>query len=204
MLDALATPNVYAGILHGLAPFRVTLGDIKVQTAGPNPSDQLLMCLVPSLEAAVRYRLDRIEISSSSRVFSDNGLGGLIEAAITIAQGASPTFAMDSYGMALAVHGRVTGGTIDALIERHVPTVVPGTPALRPQGVTVGIDAVPPIIPGNVALERSLVVSGGVFLRVVTFQPGDIPAQEAYTKGMNLIRDVARRLDCELHWPQGG
>ena len=74
---------------------------------------------------------------------------------------------------------------------------------LRAHGVTFFVDAAAPANLGTAALERSLVVDGGVFLRVVSFYPGSLPEREAFSLGMKFVGDATKRLGCELSRPEG-
>lgn len=202
LFDAWARPDLYATILSGLASFSVAVADLRVQSTGPNPVDQLLSCVVPSLNGVVHFRLDRIEVASGSPQ-NVSALSELADAAVGIARKGSPALAVVSNGILLTAHGTLTDGSAADLIGSYLAPLPPSTPLLYPQGVTLGMDGPAPTGSATVTLERSLILGGGLFLRIVRVGSGDIPPGIAVTEGMRFAEEISRQLNCELFWQEG-
>jgi hypothetical protein len=86
ILDTLESGTVYAGILDGLGRFGVRLSNIRVETSGPSPADQVLGCWVPAVDATVRFRLDRVEVTLVPHALDDQRMDDVVEAAVHVAR----------------------------------------------------------------------------------------------------------------------
>ena len=202
VFDMLGTGGqLYAAIYAGLAQFRVKLQDIKVESPTMNPADISVVCSLLNLGALVRYRLDRVEVwSTSPQGFADAGLAELIEYALRVVREASRTARVAGHTLSLGVHGLLTEDTITARLAAYVPRTPEGTPPFRPGGVSFSCEWPEGEGESSIVLERSAIVPDGAFLRVTSLLPGKLPGREAYQRAADFFQTAMAGLNLKFLW----
>ncbi len=202
VFDVLGTGGqLYAAIYAGFARFRVKLQDIKVESLTLNPADISVVCSLLGLGALVRYRLDRVEVwSTTPRGFDDAGLAELIEDALRVVRDASRTSRVAAHTLSLGLHGVLTEGTIAARLAAYVQRTPEGTPPLRPSGVSFSCEWPEGEGESAIVLERSVTVPDGAFLRVTSVHPGKLPEREAYQRAADFFQEAIARLHLKFLW----
>jgi len=191
--------KLFAAIYAGLSRFRVKLQDIKVENLTSNPSDISVICSLLDLGALVRYRLDRVEVwSTSSLGFGDPRLPELIEDALRAWRDVSPTAQAAVHTFSLGVHGALTEGTIATWLAAYVSRAPDGTPPFRPGGVSFFCEWPEGEGESSFVLERSLIVPGGAFLRVTSVHSGKLQEREAYKRAANFFETLMTRFNLRL------
>jgi len=186
--------QLYAAIYSGLAQFRVKLQDIKLESLTQNPADISVACYLLHLGTLVRFRLDRVEVSStSSRGFADSTLVVLIENALRVINESSPTARVATHTLSLAVHGSLPGGSVADKLAAYIANVSGGSPFFRPGGVSFSCDWGEG--ESSVVLERSAVVPEGVFLRVTSMLPGKLSGREACQLAADFLQTAMAKLN---------
>lgn len=193
--------QLYAAIYAGLARFRVKLQDIKVESLTPNPADISVVCSLLDLGALVRYRLDRVEVWSTSPLgFGDPRLAELIEEALRAGREVSPTAKVATHTLSLGVHGVLTEGSIPARLVAYVPITPEGSPPFRPTGVSFLCQWPEGEGESSIVLERSVIVPDGAFLRVTSVYPGKLLEHQAYQRAADFFQAAMARLNLKLLW----
>lgn len=191
--------KLFAAIYAGLSRFRVKLQDIKVENLTWNPSDISVICSLLDLGALVRYRLDRVEVwSTSSLGFGEPRLSELIEDALRAGREVSSTAQVAVHTFSLGVHGLLTAGTVPMWLAAYVSKAPDGTPPFHPGGVSFFYEWPEGESEGSFVLERSLIVPGGAFLRVTSVHSGKLPECEAYKRAANFFETVMTRFNLKL------
>ena len=186
------------------SPFKLRLPDIKVESSSTNPADVSVVCWVLSYTALVRFRLDKVEVwSNSTQLAAHSALAtDVAEQAVEILHAASPEAHVASHSLTVALHGEPQGKTPDAFISDFLKATPPGTPELRPSGVSFVGELPTKNGAGSIVLERSAQVSEGVFLRISSEHAGSLTTREALGQGIEFFEGSLERLGFEADWGQ--
>ena len=191
--------KLFAAIYAGLSRFRVKLQDIKVENLTWNPSDISVICSLVDLGALVRYRLDRVEVWSTSLLgFGDPRLLELVEDALRAVRDVSPTTQVAVHTFSLGVHGLLAEGDVEKWLSAYVSRAPDGTPPFRPGGVSFFCEWPEGESESSFVLERSVMIPAGAFLRVTSVHAGKLPEREAYKRAANLFETLMTRFNLRL------
>jgi hypothetical protein len=196
--------DLQSAIYSRLKPFNLRLPDIKIESSSSNPADISIVCWVLSYAALVRFRLDKVEFwSNSTRLAANSALAtDVAEQAVEILHIASPEARVASHSLTVALHGEPQGKTPDDFITDFLRATPPGTPELRPSGVSFAGELPTKNGAGSIVLERSAQVSEGVFLRISSEHAGSLTTREALGQGIEFIQESLKRLGFEADWGQ--
>jgi hypothetical protein len=196
--------ELQSAIYSRLSPFKLRLPDIKVESSSTNPADVSVVCWVLSYTALVRFRLDKVEVwSNSTQLAANSALAtDVAEQAVEILHAASPEAHVSSHSLTVALHGEPQGKTPDDFISDFLKATPPGTPELRPSGVSFVGELPTKNGAGSIVLERSAQVSEGVFLRISSEHAGSLTTREALGQGIEFFEGSLERLGFEADWGQ--
>jgi hypothetical protein len=191
--------KLFAAIYAGLSRFRVKLQDIKVENLTWNPSDISVICSLVDLGALVRYRLDRVEVWSTSLLgFGEPRLLELVEDALRAGRDVSPTAEVAVHTFSLGIHGLPAEGDVEKWLAAYVSRPPDGTPPFRLGGVSFFCEWPEGESESSFVLERSVMVPAGAFLRVTSVHSGRLPEREAYKRAANFFETLMTRFNIRL------
>jgi len=196
--------QLQSAIYSRLAPFGLKLPDIKVESSSASPADISVGCWVLSYAALVRFRLDKVEVwSNTTRFIADPALTtDLAHQAVEILHATSPEARIASHSLIVALHGAPQGRAASEFISDFLKATPPGTPELRPSGVSFAGELPTKNGAGSIVLERSAQVSEGVFLRISSEHAGSLTAREALGQAIEFFQGSLERLGFEIDWGQ--
>jgi hypothetical protein len=195
--DMLLGGKSFGPVYNALEPLGLRLDDMRVE--GQQPAEQVLSCYVSEGRTLVRYRFDRVEVQGSPSEVGIKTLFRLIEVAVGVVRSTSQT-KIEEHTFTSGVHGRLGVGSVEDQLARHVPAKRATKVALAPSGVTFRVTS--ESAAGFASLERSLLVEDGVFLRVVSVQPGTLDERAACEQALGFLRATAAALGLHVREEQ--
>jgi len=196
--------ELQSAIYARLSPFKLTLSDIKVESSSANPADMSIVSWILSYAALVRFRLDKVEVwSNSIRLAANSALvTDVAEQAVEILHAASPEARIANHSLTVALHGEPQGRAPNEFLGDFLKATPPGTPELRPSGVSFVGELPTKAGAGSIVLERSGQVSEGIFLRISSEHAGSLTTREALGQGIEFFEGSVERLGFEVDWGQ--
>lgn len=149
-----------------LIRYGMRLTDLKAEGSPGNPADFAISCWLPSHNTLLKFRLENIELSTSS---SDAAiLVGILQAAIEgVKQIAGDNFRpLIFQQLILETHGLLPEQPVDGYLARY--TKVPAEPGVRTGGVgfNLGASADEGRLTANVVIAPSAIIEHGLYLQV--------------------------------------
>lgn len=173
---------------------------IRVEQPLGSPADAQLTCTISRLSLLLRYRVDRIEVwTDALELLGEEQLRATLVAAIAVLRDvalAAPAIATHTFNV--AVHGMLSGSSLDEQLRRWVPASPSGEPAFDPIGVSFGCQRSAAEGEGSLVLERSASVPGGAFLRMTSVHAGRIGEEDAFRAAWKFFDETADRFGLEI------
>jgi hypothetical protein len=183
-----------------LSRFGLRIEDIKNETTSPNPADACVACWLQSHRVVVKYRLDRVELLSNAVPRADGApTTGIVDEALQVLRVLCPEVQVAATSISVAIHGLAEGGA-DARLRPYLAIRHDGEAAIEVSGISLSRRYGPRGSKGVVVLERSVLIDGGVFLRVTTDFDGTVPAPEAIPEAIKFFQESASLFGLEVVW----
>jgi hypothetical protein len=193
--------------IHGeLSSLDPRVGDIRVESYSFNPVDFSVACSVLGGTAALRFRLDRIEVWSTNSTFlEDSDLASRVAAgAAGAVRATAPSVSQAAHSLAISVHGIPRGVRAQDLLAPWTVETVATVSGTRPGGVSFVRDWPQGDSRGSLLLELSGAVESGLHLRVSTEHPGTLPSAEVTRRATEFLSAAAEAFGVRLIWGSDG
>jgi len=197
--DLFAAPSpVYRNLLKFLGRYGTTLRDLRVDTS--TVADANISCTLLNLSTAVRYYLDRLEITIAKlHEIGDEAAMQLGLDAWAALQASDPKISLARHGITLAFHGDLVKGTVEELMRQYVtPPKALGDKTtsavlfyLRDRGE--GEEG------GSIFLDRSLVKDGALYLKLnLVLNATQVPLEKVRDRVDEFIATVLAQMGIEV------
>jgi len=194
--------ELQSAIYGHLGRFNLRLNDIKVESATSNPGDVSIACWLFNSDVVVRYRLDRVEVwSNRVRIAKDKPLQTeIVGQAMGVLRSVSPNSRVSQHTINIPLHGSIGDGSlVNALVAAYVTRWPEGPRSLIPSGVSFLCDFANEGR-GSIILERSGLVTDGLFLRVQCELVGSLSEVDAVSRAREFFRESTGRLGLDVLW----
>ncbi len=184
-----------------MAKFGVRPADLKLES-GQSLAESALLCALHGLNAQARIRVERVEANflELRRVTQDQVLAIILEA-IGAVQELSPQLAFKTHGIVLSLHGVLEGITFEDFIQRYTVKAPDGLGPPVGSGVVYYYGPETERDNSSVVLDKSLVVSGGLYLRMnLTINGTKVSVTEVHDKVSAYFNLLVKKLDLEITW----
>jgi hypothetical protein len=189
--------------IHGeLSSLDSRVGDLRVESYSMSPVDLSVACSVLGGTAAVRFRLDRIEVWSTSSTFlEDSDLPSRVAAGAAAAvKATAPSVSQAAHSLAISVHAIPRHVQAQDLLAPWILETASTIPGTRPGGVSFIRDWPQGDSRGSLLLELSGAVESAAHLRVSTEHPGTLPPSEAIQRGTEFLWAAQEAFHVHLIW----
>jgi hypothetical protein len=110
-----------------------------------------------------------------------------------------PDVQVAATSVSVAIHGLAEGGA-DARLRPYLARRHEGETGIEVSGISLSRTTGPGGGKGMVVLERSVLIDGGVFLRVSSDFDGTIPPSETVPASIKFFQDSALLFGLEVEW----
>jgi len=193
-------PDLQAQAFSHLTRFGLRIEDIRNETTSSNPSDACVACWLQSHRVVVKYRLDRVELLSNAVPRPDGTPStAIIDEALRAVRVLCPEVQIAATSISVAVHGLAEGGA-DARLRPYLATRHGPEDATEVTGISLTRRLEPGGFKNMVVLERSVLIDGGVFLRVSVDFDGTVPTSEIVSESIKFFQESALLFGLEVVW----
>lgn len=195
-------PRLFSRIYSELSLFGVGLGDLRVEGYSPNPAEQSVVCAILRLDAAVRFRVDRLEVWSSNPEFAQEveKASNLGVRSLNVVEATVPSLTLASHSLTLAVHGTPGQPGVEPLLAPWIAKVPDALAGTQASGVSFQHEWPDGESRGSLLLEQSGMVEGGALIRVTSEHAGRLATPEVVQRGMDFFASTIDIFDLSLGW----